>query len=334
MKLRCLFNYIILFSLVQSLFLSCSNAQTNSKITLGIEQTKTYLPLLKNKKIGLVSNQTSTLNNEHLVDYLLKENISVKSIFSLEHGFRGDKDAGEKVNSDIDTKTGLQIISLYGKHKKPSVADLKEIDIMVFDIQDVGVRFYTYISSLHYIMEACAENNIQLIVLDKPNPNAFYIDGPVLDTNFNSFIGMHPVPVVYGMTIGEYALMIKGEEWIKKSDQLNLKVISCLNYSHKDIYHLKTPPSPNLPNWESVYLYPSLCFFEGTDISVGRGTSLPFQIFGTPIDSTFGTFSFTPKSNYGSKKPKHKNEMCFGYNIVLPRFSNLFNRNLIYYLES
>ena len=233
-----------------------------------------------NKRVGLVANQTSKIKNEHLVDALLNEGVNLVKVFSPEHGFRGKSDAGEKVKDEIDLQTGLPVYSLYGKTKrKPSKEILKDIDVIIFDLQDVGVRFYTYISSLHYVMEACAENNVSLLVLDRPNPNGFYIDGPILDLEFRSFVGMHPVPVVHGMTIGEYASMINGEKWLENMVQCSLEVIPCLNYNHSTRYVLPIPPSPNLPNMRSIYLYPSLCFFEGTNVSVGRGTDFPFPGF-------------------------------------------------------
>ena len=234
-------------------------------------------------------------------------------MFAPEHGFRGIKDAGESIKDNIDEKTGIPIISLYGKNKKPSKEQLKNIDVILFDIQDVGVRFYTYLSTLHYVMEAAAENQITVIVLDRPNPNNHYIDGPVLDTSFRSFVGLHPVPIVYSMTIGEYAKMINGENWIKK--KCDLKVIPIKNYSRKKRYSLPVKPSPNLPNHKSINLYPSLCLFEGTDISVGRGTKYPFQHYGAPYLQS--NYSFIPKSGEGSKYPKHENKKCFGNDLRL-----------------
>ncbi len=273
------------------------------------------LELIKDKKVGLVSNQASVIHGTHLVDTLLTLQIEIVRIFSPEHGFRGKAEAGTSIQNGIDTITGLEVVSLYGSHKKPTAEDLKDIDIVLFDLQDVGVRFYTYISTLTYIMEACAENNIPLIVLDRPNPNGFYVDGPMLDTAFSSFIGMHPVPVIYGMTIGEYARMVNGEYWLNDSIQCNLSIISLTGYSHQLTFELPVKPSPNLPNWQSIYLYPSLCLFEGTIVSEGRGTDYPFQIFGHP-DYHPGSFAFTPKSIPGvSENPKFKDQHCVGQNL-------------------
>ena len=295
--------------------------EAQSKIRVGANQTEDYFSLLKNKNIALVANQTSVIfkNNKqadytHLVDSLIARDIHIVKVFSPEHGFRGKADASEKVANGIDLKTGLPIISLYGKHKKPSPKQLQNIDLLVFDIQDVGVRFYTYISTLHYVMEACAENNIAVMVLDRPNPNASYIDGPTLDLKYRSFVGMHPVPLVYGMTIGEYAKMINGEKWLKNNINCDLKVIPLKNYTHNSSYHLAIRPSPNLPNDTSINLYPSLGFFEGTPINAGRGTEFQFQRFGS---SKFKktNFSYTPQPNFGSKNPKDKNNLCYGYNL-------------------
>jgi len=297
---------IICISLV--LFTFSVKAQN---IVLGAERTDTYLPLLKNKKVGVVGNQTSMIANTHLVDSLLSLGIDVVKVFSPEHGFRGKADAGAIIEDGIDSKTGIPIISLYGKNKKPKDEQLQGIDILVFDIQDVGVRFYTYISTLHYVMEAASESNIKVIVLDRPNPNGHYVDGPILDTAFQSFVGMHPIPIVHGMTIGEYAKMINGENWI--ATKCELIVIEMENYTHNTNYDLPIKPSPNLPNARSVNLYPSLCLFEGTTISIGRGTDYPFQHFGAPYLKS--NYSFIPKSGEGSKYPKHENIMCFGTDL-------------------
>lgn len=288
---------------------------TSKDIKTGADQTEVYLPLLKNKQIGIVSNQTSLIGKTHLIDSLLSLKINIKKVFCPEHGFRGDSEAGAKIENNIDSKTNLPIISLYGKNKKPSKADLNGLDIVVFDIQDVGVRFYTYISTLHYVMEACAENNIQLIVFDRPNPNGYYVDGPVLNPKFSSFVGMHKVPIVHGMTIGEYAEMINGEKYLSNQLKCNLKVVKVLNYRHSDYYILNTKPSPNLTNMNAVYLYPSLCLFEGTVMSIGRGTSKPFQIIGHPLlENT--DYSFTPASIKGmSENPPFKGEICNGYDL-------------------
>ena len=287
---------------------SCKK-QTN--IILGAEKTEIYLPLIKDKKIGVIGNQTSMITSTHLVDSLLSSGIEIVKVFSPEHGFRGKVDAGVKVEDRIDIKTGLPIISLYGKNKKPYSKQLEGIDILLFDIQDVGVRFYTYISTLHYVMEAAAENNIRVIVLDRPNPNGHYIDGPIRKNGFESFVGMHPVPIVHGMTIGEYAKMINGENWISK--KCDLTVIEMENYTHDIHYELLIKPSPNLPNTRSINLYPSLCLFEGTNVSIGRGTDYPFQHFGTPYLRS--NYSFIPKSGEGSKYPKYENIECFGTDL-------------------
>ena len=268
------------------------------------------------------------INNLHLVDSLISHKINIVKVFSPEHGFRGNEDAGAYIKDDIDSKTKLPIISLYGKNKKPSNDDLEDVDIILFDIQDVGVRFYTYISTLHYVMEAAAENNIELIVLDRPNPNGHYIDGPVREENYKSFVGMHPVPIVYGMTIGEYAKMINGEKWI--SQKCNLKVIKLIGYSHDSHYDLPIKPSPNLPNSRSINLYPSLCLFEGTNISVGRGTNFPFQHFGSPYIKS--NYSFTPKSGKGSKFPKHENKRCYGSDLRF-QVNYMNNINLVWLIN-
>jgi uncharacterized protein YbbC (DUF1343 family) len=304
---------------------------TSTILEVGANRTSIYLPLLQYKKIGIVANQTSVIfkNNKtytHLVDSLISLNISVQKVFAPEHGFRGDADAGELIKDGIDIKTGIPIISLYGDNKKPTQEQLSGIDLIVFDIQDVGVRFYTYISTLHYVMEACAENNIPLIVLDRPNPNAHYIDGPVLEMSHQSFVGMHPIPVVYGMTIGEYATMINGEKWLKNQIKCDLKVIPLTNYNYETTYSLPIKPSPNLPNDQSINLYPSLCFFEGTNVSVGRGTDKQFQIYGSPFLAN-NSFHFTPQPNYGSKFPPQQGVTCFGENLQFYPKLNEINLN-------
>ena len=324
--------YLLLLFLTYSTILISQN-----KVIVGAERPELYLSTILENRVGVVANQTSRVKKEHLVDVLLNEGVNVIKVFSPEHGFRGKSDAGEKVKDEIDLHTGLPIYSLYGKSKrKPSKEILKDIDIIVFDLQDVGVRFYTYISTLHYVMEACAENNVQLIVLDRPNPNGFYVDGPILDLKFRSFVGMHPVPVVHGMTIGEYANMINGEKWLNNMIQCSLEIIPCLNYNHNTRYVLPIPPSPNLPNMRSVYLYPSLCFFEGTNISVGRGTSFPFQVFGAPYFMN-KEFSFTPKATFGAKNPKYKSITCYGSdlrNISLDTLKNTKKLNLNWLVNS
>ena len=291
-------------------------------------QTEEYLPFIEGRRVGLVCNQTSIINKTHVLDTLLSLGIDVQKIYTPEHGFRGTADAGAKVNSDKDEKTGLPIISLYGKNKKPTPEMLQDIDIILFDLQDVGVRFYTYISTMSYVMEAAAENDIPVVVLDRPNPNGFYVDGPVLKPENQSFVGMHQVPVVYGMTIGEYAWMVNDEGWLKDSVTCDLTVISIRDYNRNAIYELPVKPSPNLPNWESVYLYPTLCFFEGTNISVGRGTDMPFQIYGHP--DMRGSCAFTPKSTKGASKPLFEGQRCRGENLVEYAHGYSYNKNQLH----
>ena len=311
--------YLILFLCI--CFSSTSCAQKSSAIKVAAEQTELYVNLLKGKNIAIVANQTSVIDTRnkkqetrHLVDSLLSLGIKIKKVFAPEHGFRGNADAGELVKDGFDTKTGLPVLSLHGKSKKPSVEQLKGIDIIVFDIQDVGARFYTYISSLHYVMEAAAENGIPVIVLDRPNPNGHYVDGPILEMEHKSFVGMHPVPVVYGMTIGEYGQMINGEKWLKNGIQCDLTVIPLKNYTHNSEYSLAIRPSPNLPNDTSINLYPSLGFFEGTIINAGRGTEFQFQRYGASFFPK-SSFSYTPKPNFGSKYPKEKGKICYGVDL-------------------
>ncbi|MBR3426539.1 MAG: DUF1343 domain-containing protein [Bacteroidales bacterium] len=277
-------------------------------------QMDDYLTLLQGKRVGVVGNQTSIVGERHLVDTLLSLGIDIRKIYTPEHGFRGTADAGAKVNSGKDEKTGIAIASLYGKNKKPTPEMLQGIDIILFDLQDVGVRFYTYISTMSYVMEAAAENGIPVVVLDRPNPNGFYVDGPVLKPENHSFVGMHQVPVVYGMTIGEYALMVNGEGWLKNGIDCDLTVIPIKGYNRNAIYELPVKPSPNLPNWESVYLYPTLCFFEGSSVSVGRGTEMPFQVYGHP--NMRGSYTFTPQSTSGASKPLLEGQRCRGENLV------------------
>ena len=328
-----------------------NQVQNDSIIIVGANQIESYLPLLNGKRVGVVANQTSVVfknsidsillmdpetkevelekivnYNTHLVDSLLSLNVDIKKVFAPEHGFRGTADAGEVVKDGIDTKTNLPIISLYGKNKKPSPEQLKDLDIVIFDIQDVGARFYTYISSLHYVMEACAEAGIPLIVFDRPNPNGHYIDGPILEMTHTSFVGMHPIPVVHGMTIGEYAQMINGEKWLANGVQCELTVFPIKNYNHNLSYSIPIYPSPNLPNDKSINLYPSLCFFEGTNVSAGRGTKFPFQIFGSPfLNPKLYDFKFTPEPNFGSKHPKHQDKLCYGKNLILSKSLKYLN---------
>lgn len=281
----------------------------------GADQTALYLPLLEGKAVGLVANHTTVIGKSHLADSLLKLGVNLVKIFAPEHGFRGDADAGEEISNSRDAKTGLPLISLYGSEYKPKPADLQGIDIMIYDIQDVGVRFYTYISTLHYLMEACSENGISLLVLDRPNPNGHYIDGPVLDTAFRSFVGMHPIPVVYGMTAGELARMINGEGWLSNGSTCELQVIPCKDYDHNTIYKLPVDPSPNLNSMEAVYLYPSLCFFEGSIMSLGRGTPFPFRIIGHP-DYPDHTFSFVPGAIRSNRNPVFMDQVCYGIDLT------------------
>lgn len=304
-------------------------------LVLGAEQFLEYSSFLIGKKIGIVANQTSfhPSENKHLVDFLISKNIDVKKVFAPEHGFRGTADAGELIKDGIDTKTGVPLISLYGNNKKPSQQQLKDLDIVIFDIQDVGARFYTYISTLHYVMEACAEAGIPVLVLDRPNPNGHYIDGPILEKEHKSFVGMHPIPIVHGMTIGEYAQMINGEGWLEKNLQCELRIIPMKNYDHKTAYSLPIKPSPNLPNDKAINLYPSLCFFEGTFVNAGRGTDMQFQVFGAPSYATNQfSFSYTPVSNEGAKEPKFKNQLCHGKD--LRQEPNLDKINLEWLIEA
>jgi len=289
-------------------------------IIVGSNQTEKYLPLLKGKRVGIVANQTSVIftpeGYTHLVDSLISLNVDIATVFSPEHGFRGKADAGEKVVDGLDTKTGLPILSLYGKNKKPSDEQLNNIDIMIFDIQDVGVRFYTYISTLHHVMEACAEKGILLLILDRPNPNGHYIDGPTMEEDHRSFLGMHPIPLVHGMTIGEYAHMVNGQKWLANGIQCNISIIPVKNYTHQTSYSLPIRPSPNLPNDHSIKLYPSLGLFEGTTINAGRGTESQFQRYGAPfLDSSLFSFTYTPEANFGAKYPKHKDKLCYGEDL-------------------
>jgi uncharacterized protein YbbC (DUF1343 family) len=342
---------LIFIALMCTVLVNCTNAQPvnvtkqqNSIITPGANRLEIYLPQLKGKSVAVFANQTSMVNNTHLVDTLLKRGINIKKIFGPEHGFRGNADAGELVSDGKDKKTGLPVISLYGNHKKPTKEDLVDVDVVIFDIQDVGVRFYTYISSLEYVIEACAENKKKLIILDRPNPNGFYVDGPVLDMKFKSFIGMQAIPIVYGMTIGEYANMLVCENLLGNTDigdflinindkngklsafgyktnirkkekgNVDMTIITCKNYDHKSMYTLPINPSPNLREMQSIYLYPSTCFFEGTVLSEGRGTDKPFQIYGHPTLPN-NLYAFTPAPNEGAKNSKCFNQQCYGWNL-------------------
>jgi uncharacterized protein YbbC (DUF1343 family) len=286
--------------------------EKGGSIMTGAEQADKYLPLLKNKRVALLINQTSVVEDELLLDALLKHKVKVVKIFVPEHGFRGSADAGAHISNSKDKKTGLPVISLYGANKKPKKEQLKDVDVLIYDLQDVGVRFYTYISTLEYAMEACAENSKEIIVLDRPNPNGHYVDGPVLDSGLRSFVGRQPVPVVYGMTAGEYAQMLKGERWFKAAGKLRLTVIPCENYDHTRKYALPVAPSPNLKTMAAIYLYPSLCLFEGTVVSVGRGTDKPFQQWGHPEYKDKAKYSFTPQSTAGASKPMYEGRECYG----------------------
>jgi uncharacterized protein YbbC (DUF1343 family) len=335
MKLKFIKNTVLLFVVM---LLSCGNRTKNKDNTLpivGAHQLELYLPILEGKNIGVVANQTTVIfksnNNSaieytHLVDSLLKLKVSIKKVFAPEHGYRGIADAGEYVKDGIDIKTGLPIVSLYGANRKPDPSVLSDLDLVIFDIQDVGARFYTFVSTLHYMMETCAALNIPVLVLDRPNPNGHYIDGPVLNLNYKSFVGMHPVPVVHGMTVGEYAKMINGEGWLKKGIQCELIIIPISDYHHNKTYNLPIKPSPNLPNSKAVNLYSSLCFFEGTNVSSGRGTNTQFQVFGSPfLNSKQYNYAFIPKPNLGAKKPMHNGLKCFGKDLRNSDFLSAIN---------
>lgn len=308
------------------------SSEEGSDIVVAASRIEEYLPLLKNRRVGIIGNQSSLIqtykgkssggdlseeNYTHLVDSLLSLGVDIKKVFAPEHGFRGTADAGELIQDGKDTATGLPVISLYGDNKKPKQEQLNGLDILVFDLQDVGARFYTYISTLHYVMEAAAEQNIPIIVLDRPNPNGHYVDGPVLDPEHKSFVGMHPIPIVHGMTIGEYAQMINGENWLANGVKADLNVIQMENYDHSMAYNLPVRPSPNLPNAQAVNLYPSLCFFEGTNVNAGRGTPVPFQVFGSPyLNNEYFKYTYTPESREGAKSPKHLGKLCFGKDLT------------------
>jgi len=312
---------------------SVNSSPEEQRVITAAERIDVYLPLIKGKRVGIFANQTSVVGNTHVVDTLLKRGVDIRLIFGPEHGFRGNASAGEHVDNEKDVKTGIPIISLYGNKRKPSAEDLKNIDVLIFDIQDIGVRFYTYISSLQDFMEAAFENSKPLMILDRPNPNGFYVDGPVLDPKFKSFIGMQPVPIVYGMTLGEYAFMIAGEKWLSaKANEkyayyqhaenatdtaFHFILIHCKNYTHKSKYILPVRPSPNLPDMQSIYLYPSTCLFEGTVLSEGRGTQKPFQVFGDP-SLPKNLYAFTPQPNEGAKNSKHYGEVCYGWDLSGP----------------
>lgn len=300
-------------------------------IKTGAEQPEQYIAKLEGKNVGLVVNQTSQVEGVHLVDFLLNDGIQVKKIFAPEHGFRGNADPGQEIDDQIDSKTGLPIISLYGDNRKPTPEQMQGIDVIVFDIQDVGVRFYTYLSTMHYVMEACAENDIPLIIFDRPNPNGDYVAGPILKKEFSSFVGMHPIPVVHGCTLGEMARMINGEGWLENNLICNVTVIPVKNYTHQTHYSLPVKPSPNLPNDVAIRLYPSLCFFEATTVSIGRGTDFPFQVIGYP-DPDFGEFSFKPVSIPGmSTNPVQEGNVCYGEDLRNTDLSHTFS--LYYFMK-
>lgn len=290
----------------------CVQAQ---RVVMGDEQIDAYLPILKNKRIALFSNHTGMIGQKHLLDVLLEKGMNVVAIFSPEHGFRGQADAGEKVSSSVDTKTGVPILSLYdGKEQRPSENSMRKFDILVIDIQDVGLRYYTYYITMYRLMDACAQYNRKVLLLDRPNPNGHYVDGPILDMKYKSGVGVLPIPIVHGMTLGELALMINGERWLPASRMADLTVIPCKNYTHQTLYELPIPPSPNLPNMKSIYLYPSTCFFEATPVSLGRGTDKPFQVYGHP-NMTGYRYSFTPHSLPGAKNPPQLNKLCHGVDL-------------------
>ena len=308
-------NLIILTVLMAMAMAACSADKTDATLKTGAERISEYLPLIGGKTVAVVANQTSMVGKTHLVDTLLSYGADIKVIFAPEHGFRDLADAGDEITSGTDPVTGISVVSLYGAKKKPAAEDLEGIDVVIFDIQDVGTRFYTYLTTMCYVMEACAENGRQFIVMDRPNPNGFYVDGPILDTaKYRSFVGIHPIPVVHGMTVGEYAGMVNGEGWLTGGIECDLAVIKCENWTHETMYELPVIPSPNLPNMNSIYLYPSLCFAEGTVLSCGRGTEFPFQVLGAPKMPDTG-FSFTPQPSFGSSRPKHNEQVCYGFDL-------------------
>ncbi len=316
MKDKFIFFKILFFLSAFAYVFTCKaqNSSAQNPIQVGAEQFEKYANELKNKRVGLVVNQTSRVGDQHLVDFLLSQKIKIQKIFAPEHGFRGDADAGEKITSGKDAKTGIEVVSLYGKLYKPTAEQIQDLDVLVFDIQDVGVRFYTFISTMHYVMEACAEQGKTFLILDRPNPNGSYVDGNIREEAHKSFVSLHPIPIVHGLTVGELAKMILGEKWLanpKNHTKFELKIVPCNNYSHKSSYSLPVRPSPNLPNDRSIELYATICLFEGTTVSVGRGTDFPFQVAGSP-EFADSSFYFVPKPNFGSKQPPYENQKCYG----------------------
>lgn len=317
-RMRLFLPFLFVLMLFQCPNVTAKATGLETPIVVGAERLSSYLPLMKNKRVALLINQTSLVYNKLLLDTLISSGVQVVKIFVPEHGFRGTADAGAHIKNDIDAQTGLPVISLYGKNKKPSAEQMKDIDVLVYDLQDVGVRFYTYISTLEYAMDACIDHKKELLILDRPNPNRHIIDGPVLDTSLRSFVGMQAVPVLYGLTVGEYAQMLVGEQWIKNAKALQYKVIPCLAYDQLVVrmkYILPVPPSPNLKNSNAIRLYPGLCFFEGTVVSVGRGTDKPFEQWGHPDYQGKLNHTFTPKSTVGATKPLLENQICYGIKL-------------------
>jgi uncharacterized protein YbbC (DUF1343 family) len=317
--------------LITFLITACNSFSQNimAPLKVGAEQTQIYIPQLIGKKIALVVNQTSMIGKTHLVDSMISSGIVIKKIFAPEHGFRGNEDAGADIQNLIDSKTKIPVVSIYGKKLAPDSVDLADVDEVIFDIQDVGCRFYTYISTLQYVMESCAKSKKPLLIFDRPNPNGFYVDGPVLEKKYASFVGMQSIPTVYGLTIGEYAMMLNGEHWLKDSLVCELKIVPCTNYSHKTMYRLPVNPSPNLTSMTAIYLYPTLCFFEGTQVSVGRGTDKPFQVVGYPFN-TNGKYLFTPKSKPGATSPMYMNKECKGFDLSYYNTGYFVNKSSLF----
>ena len=306
--------FLILLSLILFPGSGCSTEIAEQKVITGAERMTEYMPLITGKTVALVANQTSLVGETHLVDTLRSLGVSIKVIFAPEHGFRDLADDGTTIQSGTDPITGIEIVSLYTKQRKPAPEDLEGVDYVIFDIQDVGTRFYTYLTTMSYVMEACAENEVPMIILDRPNPNGYYTDGPILDTAFSSFVGIHPIPVVHGMTFGEYSAMVNGEGWLAGGIKCDVTVVGCMNYTHETLYQLPVKPSPNLPNMNSIYLYPSICFSEGTVLSCGRGTTFAFQVLGAP-DMPDRGFSFIPEPMPGATNPRHKGLVCYGLDL-------------------